>query len=101
MHKESTRYLTRHCVSLLERPTTDILVISWSDARRCHYSEQIWRLRMASVDGQCALSGLFIHTGDQVFKPSAHPSPLNAGEMILQSAVPESVGPDDANALNN
>ena len=92
---EDTPCLATGCrISVLERPKAYLLMIRWSDARRCHYGEQIWRLRKASRDGRCALSGSQIRRGDWVFKPSTHPPPLNAAEMILQSAVPESVGTD-------
>lgn len=98
MHKANDRFapVTGRRVRLLERPRPGVLVVNWSDARRCHYGEQIWRLGKAGTNGLCALSGAPIRKGDPVFKPNRRPPPLNADAMILQREVPESVGVDDS-----
>lgn len=83
------------CISLLERPKSDVLIVRWSDPCRCHYAEQTWRLSAAKSRGRCALSGNAIHKGDPVFTPGMRLLPLNAGEMILQCEVPESIDVGD------
>ncbi|WP_109476081.1 DUF3331 domain-containing protein [Paraburkholderia sp. C35] len=64
--------------------------VSWSDSQTGHYAEQIWRLGLARNDGYCALSGLPIVEGNDVFRPrrSATGVPANWSRMILASAVP-------------
>jgi hypothetical protein len=78
-------------ISLLERPRADLLVVDWSDARRGHCGSQEWRIVTARKAGRCAFSGTEIHRGDAVFKPKRGQATLNADEMILVSAVPETV----------
>jgi hypothetical protein len=89
---ENTRcFATGRRISLLERPKADLLVVDWSDARRGHCGEQDWRIVTARAAGRCAFSGTEIHKGDAVFKPKRSQATLNADEMILVSAVPETV----------
>jgi hypothetical protein len=89
---ENTRcFATGGRISLLERPKADLLVVDWSDARRGHCAVQHWRIVRASASGRCAFSGTEIHKGDAVFKPKPSHATLNAGDMILASAVPDSV----------
>jgi hypothetical protein len=88
-------FATEARISLLERPKADLLVVAWSDARRGHCGEQHWRIVRASASGRCAFSGTEIHKGDAVFKPKRSQATLNAGDMILVSAVPESMDTGD------
>lgn len=93
---ENTRcFATGGRISLLERPKADVLVVAWSDARRGNCGEQYWRIVRASASGRCAFSGTEIHKGDAVFKPKRSQATLNAGDMILVSAVPESMDTGD------
>jgi hypothetical protein len=92
---DNTQCFAGRRISLLERPKADLLVVDWSDARRGHCGEQHWRIVRASASGRCAFSGTEIHKGDAVFKPRRSQATLNADEMILVSAVPETVDADD------
>lgn len=75
-------------VSLVDRPTTSTATIAWRDSTRCCYGDQVWRSSRARVEGVCAMSGRPIHPGDPVYKPRpCRPMPLNAGAMILTSAL--------------
>jgi hypothetical protein len=78
-------------ILLLERPKADLLVVDWSDACRGHCGSQHWRIVRARASGRCAFSGAEIHKGDAVFKPKRSEATLNSGDMILVSAVPDSV----------
>ncbi|SKD05529.1 DUF3331 domain-containing protein [Paraburkholderia hospita] len=99
MRKEETEntrcFATGRRISLLERPRADLLVVDWSDARRGHCGAQDWRIVTARTEGRCAFSGAEIRKGDPVFKPKRREASLNADEMILVSAVPESVDTGD------
>ncbi|WP_342451193.1 DUF3331 domain-containing protein [Burkholderia seminalis] len=77
-------------VFIVERPEADILVVCWSDPRSGYYGDQIWRLRIASKNGCCALSGKSIRRGDLVFRPATRPLPRNADAMILSGEIPPS-----------
>ncbi|RAS29780.1 DUF3331 domain-containing protein [Paraburkholderia bryophila] len=93
---ESTQCFVKECrISLLERPKTDRLVVDWSDACRGHCGEQEWRMVAAPTSGRCAFSGAEIRKGDPVFKPKRSQASPNADEMILASAVPESIEAGD------
>jgi hypothetical protein len=89
---ENTRcFATGSRILLLERPRADLLVVDWSDARRGHCGSQEWRIVTARRAGRCAFSGTEIRKGDAVFKPKRGQATLNADEMILVSAVPETL----------
>jgi hypothetical protein len=88
---ENTQCFAGRRISLLERPKADLLVVDWSDARRGHCGAQHWRIVRARASGRCAFSGAEIHKGDAVFKPKRSEATLNAGDMILVSAVPDSM----------
>ena len=93
---ENTRcFATGSRILLLERPRADLLVVDWSDACRGHCGAQDWRIVTARAAGRCALSGTEIRKGDAVFKPKRGQAKLNADEMILVSAVPETVDAGD------
>ncbi|MFP3605972.1 DUF3331 domain-containing protein [Paraburkholderia sp. SIMBA_053] len=63
--------------------------VCWSDSQSGHYAEQVWRLGLARNDGYCALSGLPIMEGDEVFRPRRSTTcvPANWNRMILASEV--------------
>ena len=93
---ENTRCFATVCrILLLERPKADLLVVDWSDARLGHCGGQEWRIVTARTAGRCAFSGTEIHKGDAVFKPKRSQATLNADEMILVSAVPETMHAGD------
>src|ERR1700722_19027002 len=93
---ENTRcFATGSRILLLERPKADLLVVDWSDACRGHCGAQDWRIVTARAAERCALSGTEIRKGDAVFKPKRGQAKLNADEMILVSAVPETVDAGD------
>jgi hypothetical protein len=89
-------FATRRRVSLLDRPRRDVLVVEWSDPLRGHCGEQFWQLVTARAGGECAFSGTPIRKGDAVFKPRQRgQAKFNASDMILENAVPESIGACD------
>jgi Domain of unknown function (DUF3331) len=92
---DNTQCFAGRRISLLERPRADLLVVDWSDACRGHCGAQEWRIVTARTAGRCAFSGTEIQKGDAVFKPKQSQATLNAGEMILVSAVPETVDAGD------
>ncbi|WP_250509909.1 DUF3331 domain-containing protein [Caballeronia sp. GACF4] len=76
-------------VRVIERPSSATALVYWSDPGTCHYGYQGWRATTASAEGICSLSGLPIHRGDQVYRPSQRdPKPQNASAMILAAAMP-------------
>ncbi|MFT0174038.1 DUF3331 domain-containing protein [Paraburkholderia mimosarum] len=65
------------------------LTIVWHDPTACSYDDQRWRRTRSTRVGVCAVSGLVIHQGQDVFKPCrSKPSPANAEAMILANALP-------------
>jgi hypothetical protein len=70
-------------------------VVEWSDPLRGHCGEQLWHLVTARTSGECAFSGTPIRKGDVVFKPKRNQAKPNVNDMILESAVPESIGACD------
>ena len=75
-------------VSVIERPSATMAVVSWRDATHCRYGEQVWAAGVAREDGVCALTGRPIARSDAVFRPQrAKPPALNAEAMILASAM--------------
>jgi hypothetical protein len=76
-------------VRVIERPSSATALVYWSDPGTCHYGYQGWRATTASSEGVCSLSGMRIHRGDQVYRPSQRdPKPQNAAAMILAAAMP-------------
>ncbi|WP_244197793.1 DUF3331 domain-containing protein [Caballeronia ptereochthonis] len=76
-------------VRVIERPSTATALVYWSDPGTCHYGYQGWRATTATNEGVCSLSGMPIHRGDQVYRPSQRdPKPQNASAMILAAAMP-------------
>ncbi|KVQ97604.1 hypothetical protein WK09_06060 [Burkholderia ubonensis] len=79
---------SRPSISVLERPTSDTVMISWSDACTGHYGYQKWRLLTTRRRGFCALSGRPIEIGDSVYSPQLQGStPSNAAAMVLATAL--------------
>jgi hypothetical protein len=71
-------------VELIERIDAWTATISWRDATRCCYVDQVWRASRSRVKGVCAMSGRVIHLNDDVFRPSrGRAIPLNGRAMIL------------------
>ena len=78
-------------VRVIERPSSATALVYWSDPGTCHYGYQGWRATTATAEGVCSLSGMPIHRGDQVYRPSQRdPKPQNASAMILAAAMPQS-----------
>ncbi|SAK50925.1 hypothetical protein AWB75_01476 [Caballeronia catudaia] len=78
-------------VRVIERPSSATALVYWSDPGTCHYGYQGWRATTATSEGVCSLSGMPIHRGDQVYRPSQRdPKPQNASAMILAAAMPRS-----------
>lgn len=76
-------------VRVIERPSSATALVYWSDPGTCHYGYQGWRATSATVAGVCSLSGMPIHRGDAVYRPSQRdPKPQNASAMILAAAMP-------------
>jgi hypothetical protein len=77
-------------VSVLDRPTSSTVLISWKDSTRCNYGYQLWHLAKTRKSGVCALSGNRIKVGEIVYRPySGRLCPLNAGAMILAISINE------------
>jgi hypothetical protein len=77
-------------VRVIERPSSATALVYWSDPGTCHYGYQGWRATTANAEGVCSLSGMPIHRGDQVYRPSQRdPKPQNASAMILAAAMPK------------
>jgi hypothetical protein len=77
-------------VRVIERPSSATALVYWSDPGTCHYGYQGWRATTATSEGVCSLSGMPVHRGDQVYRPSQRdPKPQNASAMILAAAMPK------------
>jgi hypothetical protein len=72
----------------VERRTTSTIVVSWSDATRGRYQDQVWRAGYARAAGICGLTGMPVQRGDMVFRPLLRGvAPVNAFDMILAERV--------------
>ncbi|KAI3590607.1 hypothetical protein D9X30_4092 [Cupriavidus sp. U2] len=88
-------------VSIIERLSSAMAVVSWRDATHCRYGAQVWTIGPARESGVCALSGQPIDKSDLVFRPQrSRPPALNADAMILASAM-DSAGVALAPALDD
>jgi len=69
--------------------TEQTATVAWHDPTSCHYDDQHWHRAKAAHEGICAISGTFIPQGADIYRPSrcSH-SPVNAGAMILTTALP-------------
>ncbi|WP_175914088.1 DUF3331 domain-containing protein [Burkholderia metallica] len=71
-------------IDFLDRPTSGTVVLSWRDSTGGHYGYQSWHKGCARRTGTCAASGMPIHPGDEIFRPSARNGrPTNWSAMIL------------------
>ncbi|SAK85513.1 hypothetical protein AWB77_04497 [Caballeronia fortuita] len=87
-HYDANR-LTSAVIHVVDRPTDQTVIIYWSDASRCVYKDQLWRLSRAKRNGICALTNQRVAKGDSIFCPSTKGSkPVNHDMMILSNAVP-------------
>jgi hypothetical protein len=78
----------RPTVIVLDRPSSMTVTVQWCDATSGRYGDQIWRAGVSRENAVCVLSGERINRGDAIYRPRAcGQSPLNAGEMILASAI--------------
>ncbi|CAG9185381.1 DUF3331 domain-containing protein [Cupriavidus pampae] len=75
-------------VTVIERPSPTLAIVSWRDATHCRYGEQIWTAASARSSGTCSLTGRPIARGEAIFRPQrSRPAALNAGAMILAAAL--------------
>ncbi|MEI6001645.1 DUF3331 domain-containing protein [Paraburkholderia bengalensis] len=76
-------------VSVLERCSPTLVLLSWCDATAGRYGDQRWRLRVAHGKAVCALSGAMIERGDLVYRPCTRGQecPMNADHSILAEAL--------------
>jgi len=84
----------RPFISSVERRSTSTIVVSWSDATRGRYLDQVWRAGHARSAGFCGLTGVPVRRGDVVFRPLLRGgvAPVNAFDMILADRVPRAGG---------
>jgi Domain of unknown function (DUF3331) len=87
-YASSSTCITINVLERLER----VAMIAWYDPTSCHYAEQRWHRATSLRIGTCALTGVLIGRGDDIFRPSrASPQPVNADAMILTRALPEAL----------
>ena len=73
---------------MIERLSATSVAVSWQDATRCRYDEQVWISCRARLKGRCALSGEPIRRDDAIYKPRVRAAmPANAAAMILASVI--------------
>ncbi|OXI92553.1 hypothetical protein CFB41_36205 [Burkholderia sp. AU33803] len=71
-------------IDFLDQPTASTVVLSWRDSTGGHYGYQNWHKGFARRPGLCAMSGMPINPGDEIFRPSARNGrPTNGSAMIL------------------
>lgn len=76
-------------IAILERPSADTVLVSWSSSTTCRYGEQTWQRVIARKDGVCILTGESIARGNAVFRPKRARNAMcsNATAMIKASAI--------------
>ncbi|TDA46054.1 DUF3331 domain-containing protein [Burkholderia pyrrocinia] len=76
-------------IVILERPSADTVLVSWSSSTACRYGEQTWQRVIARKDGVCILTGDLIARGDSVFRPKRARNAMcsNATAMIKASSI--------------
>lgn len=76
-------------IVILDRPSSDTVLVSWSSSIGCRYGEQTWRKVVARKSGVCILSGHKIVRGDSVFRPKRTRNAIcsNSMAMIKASSV--------------
>lgn len=72
-------------ITILERITENRVLLSWREAGRCNYTEQLWALRKVPKTVTCAMTGTTIVRGEKAFLPLGEP--VNLGNYISQQAV--------------
>ena len=79
-------------IVILDRPSSDTVLVSWSSSIGCRYGEQTWRKVVARKSGVCILSGHLIVRGDSVFRPKRMRNAMcsNSMAMIKASSVDRS-----------
>lgn len=79
-------------IVILDRPSSDTVLVSWSSSIGCRYGEQTWRKVVARKSGVCILSGHLIVRGDPVFRPKRTRNAMcsNSTAMIKASSVDRS-----------
>ncbi|RQZ05384.1 SET domain-containing protein-lysine N-methyltransferase [Burkholderia sp. Bp9031] len=77
----------RSTVRILERPGSGRLIVSWRQAGRGCYSEQLWTAALATAGGICVVSGQAYERGDAVFQPTSSSVSLNQAERICADSV--------------
>jgi hypothetical protein len=82
-------------IKVLER-SERVAMIRWYDPTSCHYAEQRWHRATSLRSGTCALTGVSIARGDDIFRPSLANRQMNADAMILTCKLPEVRGLDPA-----
>ncbi|MDN7875202.1 DUF3331 domain-containing protein [Burkholderia aenigmatica] len=71
-------------IDILDQPTSSTVVLSWRDSTGGHYGYQNWHKGYARRSGVCAMSGMPIIPGDEIFRPSVRNGrPTNWSAMIL------------------
>ncbi|ORT82914.1 hypothetical protein B7G54_26110 [Burkholderia puraquae] len=71
-------------IDILDQPTSSTVVLSWRDSAGGHYGYQNWHKGFARRPGLCAMSGMPITPGDEIFRPSVRNGrPTNWSAMIL------------------
>ncbi|AYQ42033.1 hypothetical protein CVS37_29630 [Burkholderia lata] len=74
----------RATIDILDQPTPSTAVLSWRDSTGGHYGYQLWHKGCARRPGLCAVSGMPINLGDEIFRPSVRNGrPTNWSAMIL------------------
>jgi hypothetical protein len=80
-------FSTSVTIKVLER-SERVAMITWFDPTSCHYAEQRWHRATTLRSGTCALTGVPIARGDDIFRPS-RADRMNAHAMILTCKLPE------------
>lgn len=73
-------------IVILDRPSSDTMLVSWSSSIGCRYGEQTWRKVVARKSGVCALSGHLIVRGDSVFRPKRTRNGICSNWMAMMKA---------------
>jgi hypothetical protein len=75
-------------VEVIAKPSRITATISWRDSMGCRYDDQTWRRGLCRAPGVCALTGLPIMSGDEIYRPAPMPhAPANATHMILANVL--------------
>jgi hypothetical protein len=76
-------------IVILDRPSSDTVLVSWSSSTVCRYGEQLWKRGVSRKSGICALSGDSIVRGDAIFRPRRERNAMcsNATAMIRAGAI--------------